>query len=102
MASVGFAEPEKPQKASLNFSLPLDSMDEDDDDLTQRIEDFKYHNPEEVEELKRCLQEVLSEAERTAQERLDRKAVSDSLLWLACRWRVIYLIMTFYLPLLIL
>lgn len=79
MASVGFQEPEKPQKSSINFSLPLDSMDDDDgnecDDLTQRIEEFKYHNPEEVEELKKCIQEVLSEAENTAQERLDKKEV---------------------------
>jgi hypothetical protein len=75
MASVGFQEPEKPQKSSINFSLPLDSMDEVDDDLTQRIEDFKYHNPEEVDELRRCIGDVLAEAENTAQERLDRKAV---------------------------
>lgn len=75
MASVGFQEPEKPQKSSINFSLPIDSVDEGDGDLTQRIEEFKYHNPEEVEELKRCIAEVLVEAEKTAQERLDRKAV---------------------------
>lgn len=75
MASVGFQEPEKPQKSSINFSLPLDSMDEGDDDLAQRIEDFKYHNPEEVDELRRCIGDVLAEAEKTAQERLDRKAV---------------------------
>lgn len=75
MAAVGFQEPEKPQKSAINFSLPLDSMDEGDDDLNQRIDDFKYHNPEEVEELKKCIQDVLSEAEKTAQERLDMKAV---------------------------
>ena len=79
MASVGFKEPEKPHKASLNFSLPLDSMDEGDDDLTQRIEDFKYHNPDDVDELRKCIQEVLSEAEKTVQERLDRKAVSHNM-----------------------
>lgn len=82
MASVGFKEPEKPHKASLNFSLPLDSMDEGDDDLNQRIEDFKYHNPDDVDELRKCIQEVLCEAEKTVQDRLDRKAVSLKFIFL--------------------
>ncbi|CAG9808329.1 unnamed protein product [Chironomus riparius] len=78
MASVGFKEPEKPHKASLNFSLPLDSMDEGDDDLNQRIEDFKYHNKDDVDELRKCIHEVLCEAEKTVQERLDRKASEEA------------------------
>jgi hypothetical protein len=79
MTTVGFQEPAKPQKASINFTLALDSMDdENEDDLAQRIEDFKNDNPDEVDELKRCVAEVLEEAEKTAQDRLDRKAVRSS------------------------
>jgi hypothetical protein len=79
MASVGFREPEKAVKASINFATPAASVEEeedyDDDDLDVRIEDFKFHNPDEVDELKKCIQDVLVEAERIAQERLDQKAV---------------------------
>lgn len=78
MSSVGFKEPEK-AKASINFATPAASMEDDedyDDDLGQRIEDFKFDNPEDVEELKKCIQDVMVEAERIAQERLDQKAVS--------------------------
>lgn len=81
MASVGFSEPEKPMKASINFATPAASMEEDDeeyeDDLQQRIEEYKFDNAEDVEELKRCIQDVMNEAERIAQERLDTKAVSS-------------------------
>jgi hypothetical protein len=76
MATVGF---QAPRKSSINFALSLDkSCDEGDDayDLSQRIEDFKNQNPEDLDELKRQIQDVLGEAERTAQERLDKKAVS--------------------------
>lgn len=78
MASVGFREPEKPVKASINFATPAESLEEDyyEDDLQQRIEDFKFDNADDVEELRKCIHEVLSEAERIAQERLDKKAVS--------------------------
>lgn len=80
MASVGFREPEKAVKASINFATPAASVEEeedydDDDDLVIRIEDFKYSNPDDVDELKKCIQDVLVEAERIAQERLDQKAV---------------------------
>lgn len=80
MSSVGFREPERPVKASINFATPAESLEEDyyDDDLDQRIEDFKYHNPEDVEELRKCIHDVLNEAERIAQERLDKKAVSGN------------------------
>lgn len=88
MAAVGF---QAPQKSSINFALSLDkscggSCDGDDAyDLSQRIEEFKNQNPEDVEELKRCIQDVLGEAEKTAQEKIDKKAVSghvfDRLLW---------------------
>jgi hypothetical protein len=78
MASVGFQLPEK--TPAINFAYSLDpsttSMDEEDDDLSQRIEAFKQQNPQDVEELKRCIQEVLGEAERQAQDKLDQKAVS--------------------------
>lgn len=79
MASVGFREPEKSVKTSINFATPAASMEEDDDyedDLEQRIEEYKFDNAEDVEELKRCIQDVMNEAERIAQERLDTKAVS--------------------------
>lgn len=72
MASVGFQDS---QKTSINFSMSVDNGD--DDDLCQRIEEYKHQNPEDVEELKRCIHDVLGEAERTAQERLDKKAVSS-------------------------
>lgn len=72
MAAVGFQDS---QKSSMNFSLSLRSS-EGDDELCQRIEEYKDQNPEDVEELKRCIQDVLGEAERTAQERLDKKLVS--------------------------
>lgn len=74
MASVGFQEPSR--KASINFHLPLNELDDESpDDLSQRIEDFKCHNPETVDELKKCIQDVLGEAEKTAQEKIDKKAV---------------------------
>ena len=73
MAAVAFQDS---QKTSINFSLSLEKSIDGDDDLSQRIQDFKYQNPEDVEELKRCIVDVLGEAERTAQERLDKKAVS--------------------------
>lgn len=73
MASVGFQDS---QKSSMNFSLSLDKSTDLDDDLSQRIEEYKNHNPDDVEELKRCIHDVLGEAERTAQERLDKRAVS--------------------------
>ena len=79
MASVGFREPEKPMKASINFATPAESLEEEYDDeydLEQRIEDFKFHNGESVEELRKCINDVLNEAERIAQERLDKKVVS--------------------------
>lgn len=79
MASVGFQLPEK--TSSVNFacaSFPpsIDYDDDYEDDLGMRIEEFKQQNPLDVEELKRCIQEVLNEAERQAQEKLDAKAVS--------------------------
>lgn len=74
MAAVGFQDS---QKSSMNFSLSLDKST--DDDLCQRIEEYKNDNPDEVEELKRCIHDVLGEAERTAQERLDKRAVSITL-----------------------
>jgi hypothetical protein len=70
MATVGF---QQSQKSSINFSL---SLSQDGDDLSQRIDEFKQSNPEDVEELKKCIADVLGEAEKTAQERLDQKAVS--------------------------
>lgn len=78
MATVGF---QAPRKSSIKFELSLDKSCGDDDgedayDLSQRIEDFKNQNPEDVEELKRCIQDVLGEAEKTAQEKIDKKAVS--------------------------
>lgn len=73
MATVGF---QQPQKSSINFALSLDKSMDADDDLNQRIEEFKHQNPEDVEELKKCIQDVLGEAEKTAQERIDKKAVS--------------------------
>lgn len=81
MTSVGFREPERPVKAAINFATPVGSVEDDEDeyyedDLDQRIEDFKFHNPEDVEELKRCIHDVLGEAERIAQERLDKRIVS--------------------------
>lgn len=74
MAAVGF---QQTQKSSINFALSLDRSNDADDDLNQRIEEFKHQNPEDVEELKKCIQDVLGEAEKTAQERLDKKAVSS-------------------------
>lgn len=74
MATVGFQES---QSSSTDFHLSL-GQSTDEGDLSQRIEDFKNQNPEDVEELKRCIQDVLGEAERTAQERLDKKTVSLS------------------------
>lgn len=74
MAAVGF---QGPQKSSINFALSLDKSCDGNDDLSQRIDEFKHQNPEDVEELKRCIQDVLGEAERTAQERVDKKAVSS-------------------------
>lgn len=73
MAAVGF---QQSQQSSINFSLSLDKSTDAGDDLHQRIEDFKHQNPEDVDELKKCIQDVLGEAEKTAQERLDKKAVS--------------------------
>lgn len=73
MASVGFQDS---QKSSMNFSLSLERSSDGEEDLSQRIEEYKQQNPEDVEELKRCIQDVLGEAERTAQERLDKKIVS--------------------------
>jgi len=73
MASVGFQEP---HKSSINFALSVDSRNDESDDLRERIEDFKASNPEDVEELKKCIQDVLCEAEKTTQERLEKKAVS--------------------------
>lgn len=73
MASVGFQDS---QKSSLNFELSLDKSMDGADDLCQRVEDYKHQNPGDVEELKKCIQDVLGEAERTAQERLDKKLVS--------------------------
>lgn len=75
MAAVGF---QQSQKSSFNYSLSLDPSADAGDDLSQRIDEYKHQNPEDVEELKKCIQDVLGEAERTAQERLDRKAVSVS------------------------
>lgn len=72
MAAVGF---QQSQQSSINYSLSLDKST-DGDDLHQRIEDFKHQNPEDVDELKKCISDVLGEAEKTAQERLDKKAVS--------------------------
>lgn len=82
MASVGFREPEKSVKVSINFATPAASMEEEEDDeyeddLEQRIQEYKFDNAEDVEELKRCIQDVMNEAERIAQERLDTKAVSS-------------------------
>ena len=78
---MGFREPEKSVKVSINFATPAASMEEEDDeyedDLEQRIEEYKFDNAEDVEELKRCIQDVMNEAERIAQERLDIKAVSS-------------------------
>jgi hypothetical protein len=76
MSSVGFQE-----KSSINFALSLDKSCDGGDDLSQRIEDFKQQNPENVEELKRCIHDVLGEAERVAQERVDKKLVSLVLYW---------------------
>lgn len=82
---MGFREPEKSVKASINFATPAGSVEEEEeeefyeDDLDQRIEDFKFHNAEDVEELKKCIHDVLGEAERIAQERLDKKAVGYKL-----------------------
>lgn len=73
MAAVGF---QQSQKSSMNFSLSLDRSVDGSDDLNQRIEEFKHQNPEDVEELKKCIQDVLGEAEKTAQEKIDKKAVS--------------------------
>lgn len=77
MAAMGLQDS---QNSSINFSLSLDKNNDSDEDLSQRIEDYKNQNPEDVEELKRCIHDVLGEAERTAQERLDKKAVSWSFL----------------------
>jgi hypothetical protein len=73
MATVGF---QASQKSSFSFPTSLDKSTDGGDDLSQRIEDFKHQNPEDVEELKKCIQDVLGEAEKTAQEKLDKKAVS--------------------------
>lgn len=73
MAAVGIQDS---QKSSMNFSLSLDKSIDAGDDLCQRIEEYKTHNPDDVEELKKCIHDVLGEAERTAQERLDKKEVS--------------------------
>lgn len=45
-------------------------------DLNQKIEEFKSKNPEQVDELKLFLQEVLMEAEQVAQVRIDKKHVN--------------------------
>lgn len=76
MASVGFREPERHVKSSINFATPAASMDSFEDDLEIRIEEYKFDNAADVEELRKCIHEVLNEAERIAQERLDKKAVS--------------------------
>lgn len=73
MAAVGFQDS---QKSSMNFSLSLERSMDTADDLNQRIEEYKHQNPEDVEELKKCIQDVLGEAEIMAQEKLDKKAVS--------------------------
>ncbi|CRK90096.1 CLUMA_CG003814, isoform A [Clunio marinus] len=75
MAAVGF---QQTQKSSINFALSLDKSTDVDNDLSQRIEEFKHQNPEEVEELKKCIQEVLGEAEKTAQERLEKKTSDEA------------------------
>lgn len=77
MAAVGFQDS---QTSSMNFSLSLERSMDNADDLNQRIEEYKHQNPEDVEELKKCIQDVLGEAEIMAQERLDKKAVS----WHVC------------------
>jgi hypothetical protein len=61
-------ESEGTQNRSINFSSSQQ-------DLSQRIEDFHNERPEDVEELRNYIQGVLEEAETTAQERLDIKAV---------------------------
>lgn len=81
MSSVGFQDS---QKSSINFELSLDKSCDAGDDLSQRIEEFKSQNPEDVEELKRCIQDVLGEAERTAQEKLDKKLVSSRVFDIHC------------------
>lgn len=45
-------------------------------DLNQKIEEFKCKNPEQVDELKLLLKEVLMEAEQVAQVRIDKKHVN--------------------------
>lgn len=45
-------------------------------DLNQKIEEFKSKNPEQVDELKLFLKEVLMEAEQVAQVRIDKKHVN--------------------------
>jgi hypothetical protein len=62
-------ESEGARERSINFSSSQQ-------DLSQRIEDFHSQRPEDVEELRNYIQGVLEEAETTAQERLDIKAVS--------------------------
>lgn len=91
MAAVGFQDS---QKSSMNFSLSLDKSSDANDDLCQRIEEYKNHNPDDVEELKKCIHDVLGEAERTAQERLDKKEVS-CLVWqcLKHKWKILELLM---------
>lgn len=73
MAAVGFQDS---QKSSINFSLSLEGSTDAGDDLNHRIEEYKHQNPEDVEDLKKCIQDVLGEAEKTAQERLEKRAVS--------------------------
>lgn len=56
-------------------------------DLNQKIEEFKTKNPEQVDELKLFLKEVLMEAEQVAQVRIDKKHVNIkfiSIWWLFC------------------
>lgn len=73
MAAVGF---QQSHKSSINFSMSNEMSNDVDEDLSQRIEEFKHQNPEDVEELKKCIQDVLGEAEKTVQERIDKKTVS--------------------------
>jgi len=76
--SVGFQLPEKTPAVNFAYSLdPSTTSIDEEDDLSQRIEAFKHQNPQDVEELKRCIQEVLGEAEKQAQDKLDEKAVSE-------------------------
>lgn len=66
MSTVGFQDSQK------SFSLSLEKTADGKDELLKKVLDYKYHNPEDVEELKKFIQDVLGEAESTAQERLDK------------------------------